>query len=209
MIDRSAFRLTRRQLGFMAILGIAGVALLQASYAAALQRLPVGIALLLEYMAVLIVALVAYFFLKEQVKARLWVAIALVLAGLAVVARVWDSHLDALGVVFALVAAVTLALYFLVGERQVGATSPARRRLLHDGLRRAVLVVPQRMVGAHAGDLQRPGAAGRRGRRLRVAALAAAARHGRGRVVPAVPVLLPRPQAPPSDGRGNRRRHPR
>lgn len=124
VIDRGAFRLTRRQLGFMAILGIAGVALLQASYAAALQRLPVGIALLLEYMAVLLVAVVAYFFLKEQVKARLWVAIALVLAGLAVVARVWDSQLDALGVVFALVAAVTLALYFLVGERQVGATSP-------------------------------------------------------------------------------------
>jgi drug/metabolite transporter (DMT)-like permease len=124
VIDRSSFRLTRRQLGFMAILGIAGVALLQASYAAALQRLPVGIALLLEYMAVLIVAVVAFFFLKEQVKARLWVAIALVLAGLAVVARVWDSELDALGVAFALVAAVTLALYFLVGERQVGATSP-------------------------------------------------------------------------------------
>jgi len=124
VIDRRAFRITWRQLGVMAILGIAGVALLQASYAAALQRLPVGIALLLEYLAVLLVALVAFFFLKEQVKARLWVAIALVLAGLAVVARVWDSDLDSLGVVFALVAAVTLALYFLVGERQVGATSP-------------------------------------------------------------------------------------
>jgi len=108
----------------MAILGIAGVALLQASYAAALQRLPVGITLLLEYMAVLLVAVVAFFFLKEQVKARLWVAIGLVLAGLAVVARVWDSHLDPIGVAFAMVAAVTLALYFLVGERQVGATSP-------------------------------------------------------------------------------------
>ena len=124
IIDRRAFRLTGRQLAVMAVLGIAGVALLQASYAAALQRLPVGIALLLEYMAVLLVAIVAFFFLKEQVKARLWIAIGLVLVGLAVVARVWDSDLDAIGVVFALVAAVTLALYFLVGERQVGATSP-------------------------------------------------------------------------------------
>ena len=98
--------------------------MLQASYAAALQRLPVGIALLLEYMAVLLVAIVAFFFLKEKVKARLWIAIGLVLVGLAVVARVWDSHLDALGVVFALVAAASLAFYFLVGERQVGALSP-------------------------------------------------------------------------------------
>jgi drug/metabolite transporter (DMT)-like permease len=108
----------------MAVLGVGGVALLQASYAAALQLLPVGIALLLEYTAVLMVALFAFFVFRERVKARIWVAIALVLAGLAVVAQVWSSRLDPLGVVLALVAAVTLAFYFLVGERQVGATSP-------------------------------------------------------------------------------------
>src|SRR5690606_5268030 len=56
--------------------------------------------------------------------ARIWVAIAFVLAGLAVVAQIWSSRLDPLGVALALVAAVTLAFYFLVGERQVGATSP-------------------------------------------------------------------------------------
>ncbi|MGN6503492.1 MAG: DMT family transporter [Pseudolysinimonas sp.] len=122
--DRRAFRLRPRQLAVMAVLGVGGVALLQASYAAALQLLPVGIALLLEYTAVLIVALVAYFGFRERVKARIWVAIGLVLAGLAVVAQVWASSLDAMGVVLALVAAVTLAFYFIVGERQVGATSP-------------------------------------------------------------------------------------
>jgi drug/metabolite transporter (DMT)-like permease len=122
--DRAAFRLRPRQILVMAVLGIGGVALLQASYAAALQVLPVGIALLLEYTAVLMVALVAFFGFHERVKPRLWVAIGLVLAGLAVVAQVWASTLDAMGVLLALVAAVTLAFYFLVGERQVGATSP-------------------------------------------------------------------------------------
>lgn len=122
--DRRAFRLRPRQLMVMAVLGVGGVALLQASYAAALQLLPVGIALLLEYTAVLMVALVAFFGFRERVKARIWVAIGLVLVGLAVVAQVWASSLDAMGVVLALVAAVTLAFYFLVGERQVGATSP-------------------------------------------------------------------------------------
>lgn len=122
-IDRRAFRLPRRQWPIMLVLGVVGVALLQATYAAAVQLLPVGIALLLEYTAVLMVALVAYFFLKEQVRARLWIAIGLVLAGLAVVARVWASTLDALGVVLAIAAAVCLALYFLIGERQVAATS--------------------------------------------------------------------------------------
>ncbi len=124
IVDRKAFRLPRSQWLIMIVLGVVGVALLQATYAAALQLLPVGIALLLEYTAVLMVALFAYFVLKEQIKARLWVAIGFVLVGLAVVAQVWSSTLDALGVVLALAAAVCLAVYFLVGERQVARISP-------------------------------------------------------------------------------------
>lgn len=122
--NRAAFRLPWRQVGIMAILGVVGVALLQATYAFAIQLLPVGIALLFEYLAVLIVALVAFFFLKEKVRPRLWVAIGCVLVGLTVVAQIWSSALDGLGVLMALAAAVTLAIYFLIGERQVTATSP-------------------------------------------------------------------------------------
>jgi drug/metabolite transporter (DMT)-like permease len=123
-VDRSAFRITWRQFGVMVVLGVVGVALLQATYAYAVHLLPVGIALLLEYTAVLMVAVVAFFFLKEQVKGRLWIAIGLVLAGLAVVAQVWSSTLNPLGVLFAIAAAMTLAFYFLVGEHQVSSTSP-------------------------------------------------------------------------------------
>lgn len=122
--DRAAFRITKRQLGVMVLLGVVGVALLQASYAYAVHLLPVGIALLLEYLAVLMVAVVAFFFLKERVRGRLWIAIGFVLVGLAVVAEVWNSTLNPLGVVVALVAAVTLAFYFLVGERSVNRMSP-------------------------------------------------------------------------------------
>jgi drug/metabolite transporter (DMT)-like permease len=122
--DRAAFRLSRRQVVIMAVLGVAGVAVLQASYAFAIQLLPVGIALLIEYLAVLLVAVIAFFFLKEKVKPRLWIAIACVLVGLAVVAQIWASTLNGLGVIMALVAAASLTMYFLVGERQVGATSP-------------------------------------------------------------------------------------
>ncbi len=124
IVDRSAFRLPPRQILIMAVLGVTGVAVLQAAYAGAIQLLPVGIALLFEYTAVLLVALVAFFFLKEKVKAQLWVAIGCVLVGLAVVAEVWAGSLDGLGIVLALVAAVSLTIYFLVGERQVGKTSP-------------------------------------------------------------------------------------
>ena len=122
--DRSSFRVSGRQLVTLAILGVAGVALLQASYAAALHLLPVGIALLIQYTAVVMVALVAFVFLGEKVRARLWIAIGLVLAGLALVAQVWIGTLNTLGVIFGLIAAVTLTIYFLVGERQVSSTPP-------------------------------------------------------------------------------------
>ena len=122
--NRTAFRVPRRTLLYLAILGVTGVALLQASYAAAIERLPVGIALLIEYTAVLMVALVAFFFLGEKVRARLWVAIGCVLVGLAVVAQVWTNTLDPLGVALAFVAAITLTIYFVVGERQVSSTPP-------------------------------------------------------------------------------------
>lgn len=124
IFNRAAFRMPPRQLLTMAILGITGIALLQACYGGALGRLPVGIALLLEYTGVLFVALIGFFVFKERVKARLWVAIGLVLAGLVVVAQLWNSTLDPLGVLLALGAAVMLTIYFVVGERQVAATSP-------------------------------------------------------------------------------------
>jgi drug/metabolite transporter (DMT)-like permease len=169
ILDRRGFRLTGRQLLVMAVLGVFGVALLQASYAFALSLMPVGITLLLEYTAVLMVALFAFLVFREKVKARLWIAIALVLAGLAVVAQVWDSDLDPVGVLFAAVAAVTLAFYFLVGERQVGATSPLTVAFwtmtfatgfwaLFSGwwdLRLETFATPVQLGGA-AGDLQLP-----------------------------------------------------
>jgi drug/metabolite transporter (DMT)-like permease len=123
-VNRGAFRVSPRQLVILAVLGVSGIALLQYSYAVAVSLLPVGIALLLEYTAVLMVALIAFFFFKEKVKARLWVAIGCVLVGLTVVAQIWAAKLNTFGVLMALVAAVTLTIYFVVGEREVGKSSP-------------------------------------------------------------------------------------
>jgi drug/metabolite transporter (DMT)-like permease len=122
--NRAAFRVTPRQLVILAVLGVLGVALLQFTYAVAITLLPVGIALLLEYVAVLLVALVAFFVFREKVKRRLWVAIGCVLVGLALVAQVWASELNPLGVLFAFLAATMLTIYFVIGEREVGKTSP-------------------------------------------------------------------------------------
>jgi len=124
ILDRRSFRVPPRQWPVLLVLGIVGVAMLQATYAFAIALLPVGIALLLEYLAVLIVAVVAFFFFKEKVRIRLWVAIGFVIAGLVVVAEIWASTLNPTGVLWGLGAAVSLATYFLVGEKQLKTISP-------------------------------------------------------------------------------------
>ncbi len=122
--NRSAFAVTWRQFLVLAFMGVVGVGLLQFTYAVALQFMPVGITLLLEFTAVLMVALVAFFFFHEKVRSRLWFAIGLVLAGLALVAQIWASELHPFGVLMAVCAAVCLATYFLIGERAVARLSP-------------------------------------------------------------------------------------
>ncbi len=101
------------------------MALVQWFYFVAIDRLPVGIALLLQFTAPVLVALFVRFVYREPVRPRIWLGIGLSLAGLALVAEVWSGlALDGLGVLAGLGAAVSLATYFLIGERSVSAGSP-------------------------------------------------------------------------------------
>src|SRR5690554_4365305 len=117
--DRSQFRLARREIGWFALLGVGGLAMVQWLYSVAISLLPVGVALLFEYTAVVLIALTARVVFKERVRPRLWWAIGIMLIGLAVVAQVWDSPLSGLGVLAGFGAAVAYAFYFLGGERSV------------------------------------------------------------------------------------------
>jgi len=116
-------RISWRTMGRMAALGVGGLAMIQWLYTEAITHLQVGVGLLFEYTAVLLVALTAWAVLKEVVHRRLWWAIAAVLVGLALVARVWDASLNVVGVAAGLAAAVAYAFYFLAGER-IAATTP-------------------------------------------------------------------------------------
>jgi drug/metabolite transporter (DMT)-like permease len=124
LVGREHFTVTRRQLVGFAMLGVVGLAMVQWLYSVAISLLPVGVALLFEYTAVILVALTAWLVFGERIGVRLWWAIAAVLAGLAVVAQVWGSPLRPLGVLAALGAAVTFAFYFLAGERGVAKKHP-------------------------------------------------------------------------------------
>ena len=118
VVDRSALRLPAvRRLPLLIGLGVVGIAGLQGFYNVAINRLPLGIALLLEYTGPVLVVLWVRFARREPVHARMWPALGLTLVGLAVVSQVWSGLVfDGLGVVMALLAAGCFAACFLLGE---------------------------------------------------------------------------------------------
>jgi len=119
VISPSSLRVPRRDEAFLFLaFGALGVASLQLTYNIAINRIPLGMALLLEYLAVVLVVLWARFVRAEAVHRRVTLAVVCCVAGVAAVGQVWQGMtLDALGVVMGLAAAVSFASYFILGER--------------------------------------------------------------------------------------------
>jgi drug/metabolite transporter (DMT)-like permease len=118
-------RTTRREVAFLALFGVCGVALVQLFYYLAIHRLAIGVSLVIQYVGPLLVALWARFVAKEHVRRRIWVALVLALGGLTLVVDLWCGvSLDGLGVAFSLASAVTFAAYLLLAEHAVGRRDP-------------------------------------------------------------------------------------
>ncbi len=122
VIAPARLRLTRRELPFIVTFGIAGLAFVQWFYFLAIHRLAIGVALLIEYLAPLLVALWARFIYKETVRRRIWVALGLALAGLTLIVNVFGggTSLSTAGVLFALAGSFAYATYVLLAEHVVG-----------------------------------------------------------------------------------------
>jgi drug/metabolite transporter (DMT)-like permease len=122
----SALRIRRAEVPALLAYGVLGIAMTQWLYFVAISRLPVGVALIIEFTAPIMVALWLRFGRHEQVRSTVWLALLLALLGLAMVAQVWQGFsLDVLGTAAGLGAAAALALYYLLGERQ--SHGPQRR----------------------------------------------------------------------------------
>jgi drug/metabolite transporter (DMT)-like permease len=125
---RTALRPPTGRLGVLVLVhGVVGVAGLQWTYFVAIDRLPMSMALLLEFQAPILVALWARFVQKEAVRPRIWLGLVLAVAGLAAATGIWRGLVfDAVGIMAALGAALCLATYFLLGEHGVGTLDPLR-----------------------------------------------------------------------------------
>lgn len=115
---RHELKTTRAELPWLIAFGIVGVAFVQAFYFVAIERMYVGVALLIEFTAPIWILLFLRFILKKHVPSGLWYAIILSFGGLLMITQIWQGlTLDQLGLAAALIDALSLAGYFLIGDR--------------------------------------------------------------------------------------------
>jgi drug/metabolite transporter (DMT)-like permease len=126
LVTRPAtLRLRRDELPLIVALGVVGLALVQWSYFFAIHRIAIGIALVIQFVGPILVALWARFVYGEHVRARIWVALALALLGLPLIVEIWKTDRpDAAGLAAAGLAALTYAAYILLAERGVRRRDP-------------------------------------------------------------------------------------
>jgi drug/metabolite transporter (DMT)-like permease len=119
VVRPAAFRIRRADLPLFALFGIVGLAGVQWSYYESIQRLPVGVAVVIQYTAPVLLLIWARL-RGRKVGSRLWVAAALALVGCFFAAGAYDAALFQLntgGVAISLLSAVIFAIYFSVAER--------------------------------------------------------------------------------------------
>jgi drug/metabolite transporter (DMT)-like permease len=125
LVRPESLRVRRAELPVLLVFGVLGLALVQWFYFEAISRLDIGVALLIQYIAPVLVALWARFAYHEPVRRRIWAALGLSIVGIALLVQLWQGPtLDGLGVAAALGSAVTFAVYVLSAERAVTRRDP-------------------------------------------------------------------------------------
>ncbi|KIF70855.1 membrane protein [Streptomyces sp. AcH 505] len=106
--------------------GLLGVAGVQAFYFAAISRIPVGVALLVEYLAPALVLLWVRFVQRRPVSRAAAVGVVLAVGGLASVVEIWSGlSFDAVGLLLALGAACCQVGYFVLSDHAGDGDEPA------------------------------------------------------------------------------------
>jgi drug/metabolite transporter (DMT)-like permease len=111
-------RVERGELRSLAFLGVAGLAAVHAAYFAAIERLDIGPAVTIQYLAPLLLLVWLRVAHGRRVAAGLWGAVLLSAAGCFFVVRAYDAGgLDGVGVAAAAGAALAFAIYMVGSER--------------------------------------------------------------------------------------------
>ena len=122
--NRDSLRATRDELPWLAAYGVIGFAAVQVGYFIAIARMPISIALIIEFTAPIWIVLYIRFIRKLHVPSMMWLSLCLGFSGLLLVGQVWRGlTLNGIGLIAAFVDAFALASYFLLGEKLVAQRS--------------------------------------------------------------------------------------
>jgi drug/metabolite transporter (DMT)-like permease len=118
--DRKSLKAERREIPTLIFYGVFGYAMVQLGYFIGISRgVPLSLVLIIEFTAPIWIVLWIKFVRKTDVSKDMWIAIALSLLGLIMVAKVWQGFsFDLIGTFGALGAALALAVYFLMSQSQ-------------------------------------------------------------------------------------------
>ncbi|MEO3793638.1 DMT family transporter [Nonomuraea sp. B10E15] len=115
VVRPSALRIARSKLPFFGLYALMGVAGVQSLYFVAITRLPVGVALLLEFMAPVMVVAWVRVVRRIRLARAAYVGAVVAVVGLAIVVEAWQGlRIDALGLLLGLLAGACCAGYFLM-----------------------------------------------------------------------------------------------
>ena len=115
----------RRHGGPVVVYGLAAVAACQALYFVAASRLPVGVAILLEFTGPVLVVGWVRLVERRRVASVAVLGVLLAMTGLACVVEVWSGlHLDVVGLAAGLASGAGNAAFFLLIDRLSGAVDP-------------------------------------------------------------------------------------
>lgn len=116
---RGRWHLVRENVRPISVYGLVAIAACQVSYFYAVQRLEVGVALLLEYLGVVLIVLWVWWRTKRPPVRLTLLGIALSVVGLVLVLDLGgSSRPDLIGVVWGLLAALGLAVYFVTAAEE-------------------------------------------------------------------------------------------
>ncbi|WP_425566946.1 EamA family transporter [Sphaerisporangium flaviroseum] len=125
VLKPKALRVPPGKRGFFAAYALIAVAGVQALFFLAITRLPVGVVLLLEYTAPVLVVFWVRFVRHVRLPRSAYAGAVIVLVGLAVVVEIWQGmSLDGIGLILGLVAAACCAGYFLMSDGFGGDVDP-------------------------------------------------------------------------------------
>jgi len=124
LLSPALVRAIRRQRGFVrrhglliVSFGLTAVAGCQLFYFAAMQRMPVAVALLIQYIAPVLIVIAVWVRTRRSPSKAVLIGSVVAMAGLVLVVDISGARFDLLGTIFALCAAVCAAAYFVIAGR--------------------------------------------------------------------------------------------